>query len=218
MARALTVVGYGLPYFRRLPGGLSGELVGAAMPRLADNPDRYVLEEAVPAPTDVHQEHRRGESHGGGQVAVIRHANDKDADAITQVFLASRAAAMPYLPRLYDDEQTRAFITHVVLPQCKTWVVESPETGEILGFAALEGAMLEHLYLRPDARRQGIGTQLLEQVRKASPTGLTLRVFTRNTDARAFYERHGFRQVDENDGSRNEENEPDMTYVWQGRA
>ncbi|WP_018909473.1 hypothetical protein [Salinispora arenicola] len=56
-AGLMTVVGYGLPYFRRLPGGLSGELVGAAMPRLADNPDRYVLEEAVPAPTDVHQDH-----------------------------------------------------------------------------------------------------------------------------------------------------------------
>lgn len=47
-----------------------------------------------------------------------------------------------------------------------------------------------------------------------SPDRLTLRVFTRNTDARAFYERHGFRLVDENDGSRNEENEPDMTYRW----
>ncbi|MGL5860746.1 MAG: hypothetical protein ACRCY9_05785 [Phycicoccus sp.] len=42
-------------------------------------------------------------------------------------------------------------------------------------------------------------------------------MFTRNTEARAFYERHDFRQVDSNDGSRNEENEPDMTYVCQGR-
>jgi hypothetical protein len=51
--------------------------------------------------------------------AVIRPADETDADAITSVFLASRAAAMPYLPRLYDDEQTGAFITHVVLPQCR---------------------------------------------------------------------------------------------------
>ena len=63
-------------------------------------------------------------------------------------------------------------------------------------------------------RHQGIGTSLLEQGRRASPARLLLRVFRRNADARAFYERHGFRPLDENDGSRNEENEPDMTYGW----
>jgi GNAT superfamily N-acetyltransferase len=145
--------------------------------------------------------------------AVIRPADETDADAITSVFLASRAAAMPYLPRLYDDEQTGAFITHVVLPQCRLWVAESSQTGEVVGFAALGDDLLEHLYLR-----QGVGTQLLGEVRAACPVGLTLRVFTRNTAARAFYERHGFDQLDENDGSRNEENEPDMTYTWSGRG
>ncbi|WP_341716305.1 GNAT family N-acetyltransferase [Micromonospora sp. FIMYZ51] len=146
---------------------------------------------------------------------MIRPAEQTDADAITEVFLASRAAAMPYLPRRYDDEQTRAWITHVVLPGCTTWVAEHPKTGRLLGFAALDSDLLEHLYLRPEARRQGIGTALLEQARRASPGGLRLRVFTRNTEARSFYERHGFRPVDENDGSRNEENEPDLTYAWQ---
>ncbi len=148
---------------------------------------------------------------------MIRRAHAEDADAVTEVFLASRAAAMPYLPRLYDDEQTRAWIAQVVLPGCLTWVAESATTGEILGFAALDGDVLEHLYLRPDVRRQGIGSALLAQARQASPGGLRLRVFTRNTDARSFYERHGFRPVDEDDGSRNEENEPDMTYHWSGR-
>jgi GNAT superfamily N-acetyltransferase len=148
---------------------------------------------------------------------IVRLADDSDAEVITRVFLASRTAAMPYLPRLYDDEQTKAWVRHVLLPSCATWVAESLETGEVLGFAALEGDVLEHLYLRPEARRKGIGSTLLSQVKQASPGGLSLRVFTRNTDARAFYERHGFRPVDENDGSRNEENEPDMTYAWRGR-
>ncbi len=149
-----------------------------------------------------------------GTTAVIRRAKADDADTVTRVFLASRAAAMPYLPRLYDEEQTRAWVTHVVLPGCVTWVAEHPHTGEILGFAALDGEVLEHLYLRPDARGQGIGHALLDQVRRTGPQVLNLRVFTRNTSARRFYERHGFRPVDESDGSRNEENEPDMTYVW----
>jgi hypothetical protein len=47
---------YGIPYFERLPGGLSGSLVGANMPRLAAEPERPALEEAVPGPTDVSPE------------------------------------------------------------------------------------------------------------------------------------------------------------------
>ena len=44
-------VSYGLPYFRRLPS----TLVSSRIPRLASNTSRSVLEEAVPAPTDVGQ-------------------------------------------------------------------------------------------------------------------------------------------------------------------
>lgn len=46
-------VAYGLPYFQRLPGGLNGPLVAQRMPRLLAARDRYVLEEAIPGPTDV---------------------------------------------------------------------------------------------------------------------------------------------------------------------
>src|SRR6202035_902001 len=44
---------FGLPYFDRRPGGLSKSLVSLQMPRLASDSSRYVLEEAVPGPTDV---------------------------------------------------------------------------------------------------------------------------------------------------------------------
>lgn len=154
----------------------------------------------------------QGQEQGRGTVRLRRGAAE-DAGAITQVFLASRAAAMPYLPRVHSDEDTLAWITHVVLPDSTVWVAES-EQGDVLGFASLEGTELDHLYLRPDVLRRGIGSRLLAQVREASPEELTLHVFQRNTAARAFYERHGFTTVDFNDGSRNEENEPDATYRW----
>jgi hypothetical protein len=44
-----TMVAYGLPYFNRLPKNL----VASHMPRLLFEKDRFVLEEAVPSPTDV---------------------------------------------------------------------------------------------------------------------------------------------------------------------
>lgn len=97
------------------------------------------------------------------------------------------------------------------------WVAETG-TGDMLGFASVEGTELEHLYLRPDVRRRGIGSLLLAKAREISPEELTLHVFQRNTDARAFYERYGFTAVDFNDGSRNEEKEPDVLYRWTARG
>ncbi|MYU47846.1 GNAT family N-acetyltransferase, partial [Streptomyces sp. SID7803] len=46
------------------------------------------------------------------------------------------------------------------------------------------------------------------------PEGLALYAFQRNAAARAFYERHGFIAVAFDDGSRNEEKEPDVRYRW----
>ncbi|MFI1841227.1 GNAT family N-acetyltransferase [Streptomyces microflavus] len=145
----------------------------------------------------------------------IRPATAQDAEAVTGVFLASRAAAMPYLPRAHSDEDTLAWITHVVLPTSTAVRVAEGAEGELLGFAVLAGDdELDHLYLRPDALRRGIGSRLLAEVREAAGGPLNLYVFQRNTAARAFYERHGFTAVAFDDGGRNEENEPDVLYQW----
>lgn len=121
---------------------------------------------------------------------------------------------MPYLPRLHTDGETLSWIKITVLPNSTVWVAERGEPGVIVGMAALDGSILEHLYLHPDAQREGIGSALLTVAKDASPGELSLRVFQRNNAARRFYERHGFRQVEFNDGSRNEESEPDATYHW----
>ncbi|MBW4721888.1 GNAT family N-acetyltransferase [Saccharothrix obliqua] len=140
----------------------------------------------------------------------IRRATRADAEAVTAVFLASRAAAMPYLPRLHSDAATAAWIRDVVLAHSTVWV--AVDGAEVVGFSALDGSELDHLYLHPDACRRGIGSRLLRIAVDAAPNALRLRVFQRNTAARAFYEHHGFVAVDHDDGTRNEENEPDMTY------
>ncbi|MFS8203991.1 N-acetyltransferase family protein [Streptomyces sp. CWNU-52B] len=132
---------------------------------------------------------------------------------IARIHLASRVTTMPYLPpqRRSHDEVTE-WVGAVLLKRCRVWV--AVRDTEVLGYAALEGDMLDHLYLRPDVRRQGIGTLLLDEVRRHSPDGVSLHVFEQNTDARAFYERHGFIVLDTSDGSRNMENLPDMTLRW----
>ncbi|MEU5031045.1 GNAT family N-acetyltransferase [Streptomyces milbemycinicus] len=143
----------------------------------------------------------------------IRFAEEADTAVIARIHMASRAATMPYLPpQKRDHEQVTRWARDVLLKRCRTWV--AVRDAEVIGYAALDGDLLEHPYLRPDVRRQGIGTLLLDEVRRHSPDGVSLHVFQQNTDARAFYERHGFTVVDTNDGDRNMENLPDLTLRW----
>jgi ribosomal protein S18 acetylase RimI-like enzyme len=143
----------------------------------------------------------------------VRFAEEADAAVIARIHMTSRLATMPYLPpQERSHEEVTRWIRDVVLRRCRTWV--AVRGSEIVGYAALDGDMLEDLYLRPDVRRQGIGTLLLDEVRRHSPGGLSLYVFQQNTDARAFYERHGFTVLDTNDGERNMENLPDLTLRW----
>lgn len=124
---------------------------------------------------------------------------------------------MPYLPpRRRSDDEVEVWVRDIVLPGSAVWVAEE-EDGRVVGYAAVADGVLDALYLLPGVRRRGIGTALLARARAHSPAGLTLFAFQRNTDARAFYERHGFTLVDTNDGSRNMENEPDLSMRWPGR-
>src|SRR2546423_4721018 len=143
----------------------------------------------------------------------IRLADAADAAVIALIHMASRVVAMPYLPpQKRSHDQVTRWIEDVLLKTSRMWV--AVRATEILGYAALEGDMLEHLYLRPDVHRQGIGRLLLDEVKQHSPDGVSLHVFEQNTDARAFYERHGFTVLDTSDGRRNMENLPDMTLRW----
>lgn len=60
-------------------------------------------------------------------------------------------------------------------------------------------AQLEELYVQPDLRDQGIGTVLLKtallRVRERGAAEMHINVDEVDTDARRFYERHGFTNI-----------------------
>ena len=119
---------------------------------------------------------------------------------------------MPYLPDLYTDEQVLDWITNLVLRHADVHVAESD--GVLVGFLALRGDVLEHLYIHPDYQRRGVGSVLLEHAKRLRAGGFTLWVFQRNTAARNFYEKRELSLVSLSDGSGNEEHEPDALYEW----
>jgi GNAT superfamily N-acetyltransferase len=142
----------------------------------------------------------------------LRPAEPKDADAIADVFLAARKASMPYLPDLHSDEETRGWVRDLVLARDEVWVAAVGD--RIDGFLALNGDMLDHLYVAPRLHGSGIGSALFAKAKQLRPQGFRLWVFQRNMQARGFYEARGMRVVEFTDGSRNEEREPDALYEW----
>jgi ribosomal protein S18 acetylase RimI-like enzyme len=143
----------------------------------------------------------------------LRAATAQDADVIAAVFGAARDRAMPYLPTLHSGDEDRAFFGDLAAAGAVTVAVWG---GRVVAFLALGEACVEHLYVDPPCWRQAIGAALLGHAQDTRPSGLDLWVFQRNTDAIAFYERHGFRVAERTDGAGNEEREPDARMVWPG--
>jgi GNAT superfamily N-acetyltransferase len=139
-------------------------------------------------------------------------ALDSDADEIADVYLASRADALPYLRRIHTTDEVRAWIRDIALKRGETWVAKRDSS--IVGFITLMGEEVEQLYVLPGNYRRGIGRTLLNLAKTRRPNQLYLYTFQRNTSARAFYEILGFRIIDTSDGTRNEEAEPDIRYQW----
>jgi GNAT superfamily N-acetyltransferase len=145
----------------------------------------------------------------------IETARPADAEALAAVFTASRLAAMPWLPRLHSAAEDRRFVAEQVLGASDEVLVVRRDERPV-AFLALRGAMVEHLYVEPSAQRAGIGSVLLDAAKSRRPAGLRLWVFQRNEDARAFYARHGFAELERTDGAGNEEGEPDVLLEWLG--
>jgi len=150
--------------------------------------------------------------HVGDTEITLRRATPADALAVASLFTHTRAACMPYLPKLHTPADDRIWMRHVVFTQYDVWVAVLG--GRLAGFLALSDDMLEHLYVHPQFHGRGIGSALLAKACELRPCGFRLWVFQQNAQARRFYESHGLRLVRLTDGAGNEERMPDAEYEW----
>jgi GNAT superfamily N-acetyltransferase len=140
----------------------------------------------------------------------VRRAAPEDASAVADVWLRSRYASIPAIPRpIHTDDEVRGYLARIVLQE--VWVVAVEE--RVVAMMALEGGEIDHLYVDPDWTGRGLGSQLVDVAKQLRPEGLELWTFQSNTGARRFYERHGFVAGEATDGD-NEEGEPDIKYRW----
>lgn len=119
---------------------------------------------------------------------MIRSLQSKDMNCIMDIWLRSNIQAHSFIPKQYwldHFDYARAGIS-----SAEVFVYE--DNGRIIGFIGLNGDCLEGIFVSKECRSLGIGTKLLDFVKKRR-SRLTLNVYCKNTSAVRFYEKNGFK-------------------------
>ncbi|MEA2896337.1 MAG: hypothetical protein QOJ84_1952 [Bradyrhizobium sp.] len=142
---------------------------------------------------------------------MLRQLKLSDMDAAARVHRTALDRALPTLAGFHTPEEDRWFFRERVLPTCELWGAFDGDA--MTGMIAFRDGWIDQLYVLREAQGRGLGTALL-QVAKDAFDRLQLWTFQRNLQARRFHEARGFALIQETDGARNEEKEPDALYLW----
>jgi ribosomal protein S18 acetylase RimI-like enzyme len=146
--------------------------------------------------------------------ATCRRADSDDVQAVADLLIRSRQAAVGAIPAaVHSDAETREWISTVVIPEREVWLMEDADS-QPLAVLILDGSWVDQLYVEPTCTGMGLGSRLIELAKSRRPTELQLWTFVTNTGAQRFYRRHGFAMAETTDGTRNEEQAPDIRFVW----
>jgi len=122
---------------------------------------------------------------------IIREGRTADRDALVAIWLRSVRATHAFLTE-EDIQKLLPLVREQVLPALEIWVLIRDD--EPIGFAGLDGARLEALFLDPAHFRSGGGRLLVEHARRLKGK-LAVDVNEQQPEALRFYEALGFRVV-----------------------
>lgn len=142
---------------------------------------------------------------------MLRRLTLEDMDRAAVVHRAAFDQALPKLVGLHTPSEDRWFYRERLFPTRQLW--GAFETSDMVGVIAFGAGWVDQLYVLPSTQRRGIGSRLLGVAQREFDQ-LQLWTFQCNVAARRFYEAKGFVLVQETNGTRNEEQEPDALYRW----
>lgn len=151
---------------------------------------------------------------------ILRPATSRDSTQVADVYLASRKKFLSFAPLANSEEDVRIWISNVLIPSGNVTIaeVERQVVGMICVSVSDGMSWIDHLYISPDFVHQKIGSKLLlKTIINLSPP-IHLNTFQQNIYAKAFYEKHGFRELSRSDGAGNEEQCPDILYALSGES
>ncbi len=146
--------------------------------------------------------------------ALLRLAVASDATSVADVLIESRNQYLPFAPFAYPEATVRDWVAKQLLPSNGVTVAEVD--GKVVAVLAVSEAAectwIDQLYVLPGYTGNGFGTRLLRHAHQQLRPPIRLYTFQENSNARRFYERHGYRVLELSDGSGNQERCPDVLY------
>ena len=123
---------------------------------------------------------------------MIRKHTEKDLDEIINIWYRASTLAHPFLETTFV-EKVKKEMRDIYIPNSETWVFE--ENNTTIGFISMLDNEIGGLFVLPDHHSKGIGSQLVNFVRKLHKE-LEVEVFEKNLIGRSFYDKYGFTQAE----------------------
>jgi len=124
---------------------------------------------------------------------MIRKYNETEIPILVDIWEKASKIAHPFL----DDKFTQMVkkeMQEMYLPNSNTWVYE--ESNTIVGFISMIDNEIGGLFVNPQNHSKGIGTSLVNYMKQFHKE-LEVEVFEQNKIGRPFYEKFGFKTINE---------------------
>ena len=145
----------------------------------------------------------------GGRELTFRPLEPSDIQTISLVHRRACLIAYRFMNWSYSLREVEAWYSRIFAGWTRTLAMFDGDV--MIVFIALTYRHIHQLYVDPSYQRRGVGSSLLDRAFDKASGRTTLHVFEANCGARAFYEKHGFRQQDR--WMNAEEGAIDLLYV-----
>lgn len=125
-------------------------------------------------------------------MAIIRPGTEADVPRALAIWRAAVDATHGFLSAEHRAE-IDTLVAEQFLPSAPLWLAED-SAGMVQGFLAMDGDMIDALFVDPAAHGQGFGTALVRQALALAPTAL-VDANAQADNALPFYLSRGFKEI-----------------------
>ncbi len=124
---------------------------------------------------------------------MIRKHTPEDLEQILDIWYKSSTLAHPFLKTSFVNK-VKDDMRNLYVPNSETWVYI--ENNTVVGFISMMGNEIAGLFVLPNQHSKGIGTKLVHMVSELH-NELEVEVFKKNEIGRAFYNKYGFKLLNQ---------------------
>tara|TARA_R110002073_G_scaffold4213_4_gene28084 strand:- start:45219 stop:45638 length:420 start_codon:yes stop_codon:yes gene_type:complete len=124
---------------------------------------------------------------------MIRKYKEIEIPILLDIWEQASKVAHPFLDAEFSQMVKKA-MSEMYLPNSDTWVYE--ESNVIVGFISMAENEIGGLFVYPKHHSKGIGTALINHINQFHTT-LEVEVFEQNEIGKPFYEKYGFKKINE---------------------